>query len=148
MIFFITFILGGCSIKPLYKQNNSSILSSIIVEPIDSVQGAQFCYFLSNLIPATTNPEYKIVVELKYQNQSAIITPQAIVERSVIIQTVRYKLINIKSEKILLNRSLHALASYETTSEIYQSYVEKECLLENIARTVAQDIVDNISLIK
>lgn len=147
----IMLFLSSCNLKPVYdtKYTNDKIvkdLESIEVKPIKTIEGAEFYHRLTSILPQKTKAKYLLKAELIGATMPATIEKNSNVLRSYINQLVRYKLIDIKNQKILIEEKFYQIASYNTIFTPYATNVEQNETGIDLAYSAAEEIRSRLIL--
>ncbi len=152
-LFIVSLLLfvNGCNLKPVYgtKYNNSEVvknLESIEVEPIKTIEGAEFYHRLTNILPQKTTTKYILKVELAGATIPATIEKNSNVLREYINQLVKYQLIDIENQKILIKETFCQSTSYNSIFTPYASSVEKDKTGIDLAYAAAEEIRSRLIL--
>ncbi|WP_375318526.1 hypothetical protein [Candidatus Tisiphia endosymbiont of Oplodontha viridula] len=146
------FLCTSCTLRPVYSNNYSpqelNQLSAIEIEPIDSIGGAEFCYYLSSILPKSTISTTKYLLKVKFTNKSLplIIQKNSDVLREAVSQTIQYRLIDIITNQPVTSGTFRHITSYSTASSPYHSYIDNEKALEELAKQGAVEILERLIL--
>lgn len=146
------FLFTSCSLQPVYSNKYStqelSQLSSIEIEPIASIEGAEFCYYLSSILPRSTTATTKYLLKVKFTNKRLplILQKNSDVLREVISQTVQYRLVDIVTNREVTTGTFSHITSYSTTALPYHSYIDEEVALKDLTKQGAYDILARLIL--
>ncbi len=148
----LIFFLSSCTLKPVYSEkyyNNQFLhneLNAIDVEPIRSVDGAEFYHRLVSILPQTTKAQYLLRAQFSNISMPATIEKNSNVLRESINQFVKYQLIDIKTNKILISEKFYQTTSYNTIFMPYASDVEREETQIELAHQAAEEIRSRLIL--
>ncbi|WP_341752628.1 MULTISPECIES: hypothetical protein [unclassified Candidatus Tisiphia] len=146
------FLCTSCSLRPVYSNKYSlqelSQLSAIEVEPIDSIAGAEFCYYLSSILPKYTTSTIKYLLKVNFTNKilPLIIQKNSDVLRETVSQTIQYRLVDIVTNQHLTSGTFRHVTSYSTASSPYHSYVDNDKALEDLTKQGANEILERLIL--
>lgn len=144
------FLCTSCSLRPVYSNNYSpqelSQLSAIEIEPIDSIGGAEFCYYLSSILPRSTTTKYLLKVEFTNKNLPLILHKNSDMLRETVHQTIQYKLVDTVTNQEVTSGTFHHRTSYSTAFSPYQSYIDNEKALEYLTKQGADEILERLIL--
>lgn len=146
------FLFTSCSLKPVYSNKYSmqelSQLSSIEIEPIASIEGAEFCYYLSSILPRSTTATTKYLLKVKFTNKRLplILQKNSDVLREAISQTVQYRLVDIITNREVTTGTFSHITSYSTAALPYHSYIDEEVALKDLTKQGADDILARLIL--
>ncbi|WP_375331829.1 hypothetical protein [Candidatus Tisiphia endosymbiont of Temnostethus pusillus] len=146
------FLFTSCSLKPVYSNKYStqelSQLSSIEIEPIASIEGAEFCYYLSSILPRSTTATTKYLLKVKFTNKRLplILQKNSDVLREAISQTVQYRLVDIVTSQDITSGTFRHVTSYSTAALPYHSYIDEEVALKDLTKQGADDILARLIL--
>lgn len=149
---FSLLFVTACGFTPLYATSDDRPVTDktaeINIVPIDNYMG----YLLQTDLRNQLNPEqikapqnYDLIVTLP----EPLISDQNIQEdffssRERIIQKADYKLVDRKTQKVLINTTTSATGSYNITLEPYATYMSKERVRENLIKILAQTISTHV----
>ncbi|MFY9589758.1 LPS assembly lipoprotein LptE [Rickettsia endosymbiont of Halotydeus destructor] len=145
-IIIIIFFLSSCTLKPVYSEKYYNYLSShnelnaINVEPVRSVDGAEFYHRLVSILPQKAKAEYLLKTQFVNVSMPATIAKNSNILRESINQSVSYQLIDIKTNKILTSEKFYQTTSYNTIFSPYASDIEREETQIELARQAAEEI--------
>lgn len=143
IIFLLSFSLYSCGFKSPYKHitiDSSSNLHSIEIEPIESIEGAEFYQHLVNLFPSRQKADYILKVQFHCLSSPLIIQKNANIIRQTVNQLVKYKLLDKKTNKELTSGQFKLLSSYNSNSASYTTHMESERTYENLTKLGAEEI--------
>ncbi len=139
----IGLLTSSCGFKPIYKADNNKhyqLLESVEIELMHSIEGADFYNHLKNILPPNSDSKYQIITNIVFIENYSIIQDNADVLRAIITAQVSFKLIDKKTDKILLNSSFSRPSSYSTTFSPYSNLIQKHEVLKNLSIMVAEEI--------
>ena len=148
-VFTITlFLISACNLKPVYnaKYNKSNDLEAIEVEPIETIEGAEFYYHLTSILPQKAKVKYLLKAELIATTMPATIGKNSNVLREYIGQSVSYKLIDIANQKILIEEKFYQTASYNAIFTPYAINIERDKTRIELAYQAAEEIRSKLIL--
>lgn len=147
-IIIIFFLMSSCNLKPVYseKYNRSNDLEAIEVEPIKTIEGAQFYHRLTSILPQKAEAKYLLKAELIGATMPATIEKNSNVLREYINQLVKYKLIDIESQKILIEEKFYQNTSYNAIFTPYATNVERDETEIDLAYQAAEEIRSRLIL--
>ncbi|WP_425363830.1 hypothetical protein [Candidatus Tisiphia endosymbiont of Hybos culiciformis] len=146
------FLSTSCSLRPVYSNKYSlqelNQLSAIEIEPIDSIGGAEFCYYLSSILPRSTTSTTKYLLKVQFTNKSLplIIQKNSDVLRETVSQTIQYRLVDIVTNQDVTSGTFRHVTSYSTASSPYHSYIENEKALEELTKQGANETLERLIL--
>jgi len=140
--------MSSCNLKPVYseKYNRSNDLEAIEVEPIKTIEGAQFYHRLTSILPQKAEAKYLLKAELIGATMPATIEKNSNVLREYINQLVKYKLIDIESQKILIEEKFYQNTSYNAIFTPYATNVERDETEIDLAYQAAEEIRSRLIL--
>lgn len=149
-IIFILLFVNNCNLKPVYSEKyNSKVdkdLGAIEVEPIKTIEGAEFFHRLTTILPQNGKAKYLLKAELAIASMPATIEKNSNVLREYINQLVRYKLIDIESRKVLIEEKFYQTTSYNAIFAPYATSVEKDKTEIDFAYAAAEEIRNRLIL--
>lgn len=140
------FFCASCSLKPLYssKYNAQELnqLNCIEVEEINSIEGSEFLYHLSNILPRNRLIDAKYLLKVKFLNSKlpSVIQKNSDVLWEIINQNVQYQLINIETGKKVTTGKFTHTNSYNIGSIVYSNYISSETASDDLTRQAAEEI--------
>ncbi|KJV81402.1 hypothetical protein N7281_00270 [Rickettsia hoogstraalii] len=144
----IIFFLMSCNLKPVYseKYTRNNDLEAIKVEPIRTIEGAEFYHRLTSILPQKAKAKYLLKAELIATTMPATIEKNSNVLREYINQLVRYKLIDIESQKVLIEEKFYQNTSYNAIFTPYATNVERDETGIDLAYQAAEEIRSRLIL--
>lgn len=151
LFFFVMILLQqSCGFRSVYSENNSSSsnkdIESIEVIELNSLEGSEFRYYLSKIMPKKRETKYLLKVDFGNSTLPILIKKDSNLLRNGINQTVNYQLSDVKDNKIISSGSFRQLASYNITFAPYASYIEEEATLTNLTKKSAEEIRNRLIL--
>lgn len=152
-LFIVSLLLfvNGCNLKPVYdtKYNNIQVvenLEAIKIEPITTIEGTEFYHRLTSILPQKTKTKYILKVELAGTTMPATIEKNSNVLREYINQLVKYQLIDIENQKILIKEKFYQSTSYNAIFTPYASSIEKDKTGIDLTYAAAEEIRSRLIL--
>lgn len=150
-IVLLLLFVNGCNLKPVYdtEYSNSEVvknLESIEVESIKTIEGAEFYHRLTIILPQKTKAKYILKAELAGATTPATIEKNSNVLREYINQLVKYQLVDIESQKVLIKEKFYQSTSYNSIFTPYASSVERDETGIDLAYAAAEEIRRRIIL--
>lgn len=149
-IVFLLLLVSSCNLKPVYNTRyNSKIdidLEAIEVEPIKTIEGAEFYYRLTSILPGQGKAKYLLKTEIVAATMPATIEKNSNVLREYINQLVKYKLIDIETNQILIEEKFYQNTSYNTIFAPYATNVERDATGIDLAHAAAEEIRNRLIL--
>ncbi|QWB86223.1 hypothetical protein JRD95_00269 [Rickettsia parkeri] len=141
-VIIIFFLMSSCNLKPVYseKYSRNNDLEAIEVEPIRTIEGAEFYHRLTSILPQKAQAKYLLKVKLIATTMPATIEKNSNVLREYINQLVRYKLIDIESQKVLIEEKFYQNTSYNAIFTPYATNVERDKTGIDLAYQAAEEI--------
>lgn len=155
LLVIITFLcmisLSSCNLKPIYIDKPDGInaeLAAIELEPIDTIDGAEFYYAFSNLLPKSNIMKTKYLLKVKLVNGNflSVIDKNSDISREIMSQIIYYQLINIENNQEITSGSLKHMTSYTITSTPYSSYITNEKTMEDLSKQAATELLERLIL--
>ncbi len=146
LLFGCLLIGSSCSLKPVYssKHNAKELakLSSIEIQPINSVEGSEFLYHFSRILPCSRGikPQYLLKVEFSNTKVPSVLQRNSDTIREAINQTVSYSLMDALTNKEVTSGRFKHITSYNTNSTVYTSYIIGEGEMELLTNQAAEEI--------
>ncbi|AEV91902.1 hypothetical protein Rsl_282 [Rickettsia slovaca 13-B] len=140
--------MSSCNLKPVYseKYSRNNDLEAIEVEPIRTIEGAEFYHRLTSILPQKAQAKYLLKVKLIATTMPATIEKNSNVLREYINQLVRYKLIDIESQKVLIEEQFYQNKSYNAIFTPYATNVERDKTGIDLAYQAAEEIRSGLIL--
>lgn len=147
-VIIIFFLMSSCNLKPVYseKYSRNNDLEAIEVEPIRTIEGAEFYHRLTSILPQKAQAKYLLKVKLIATTMPATIEKNSNVLRAYINQLVRYKLIDIESQKVLIEEKFYQNTSYNAIFTPYATNVERDETGIDLAYQAAEEIRSRLIL--
>ena len=142
IIFLLSLLLCSCGFKSPYKHIsiNDNDLHSIEIEPIDSIEGAEFYQNLVNLLPSSQKAKYILKVQFHSMSSPLVIQKDADISRHTVSQLVKYQLFDKKTNQKITSGQFKLLSSYGSISSAYTTHVESQKTSENLTKLGAEEI--------
>lgn len=148
------FGLSACGFSPLYATKDNSQHINIVLEDIEIVAGgsrvsAQMHNELSDLINPNgppANPKYQLVLDLAVHQSGQAFQIDASVTREEINIRAKYQLIELETNRSVLNRSRWARASLDVQENQYANLVSRENAVLRASRQLSETIKLDLSL--
>ncbi|WP_016916965.1 hypothetical protein [Rickettsia honei] len=147
-VIIIFFLMSSCNLKPVYseKYSRNNDLEAIEVEPIRTIEGAEFYHRLTSILPQKAQAKYLLKVKLIATTMPSTIEKNSNVLREYINQLVRYKLIDIESQKVLIEEKFYQNTSYNAIFKPYATNVERDKTGIDLAYQAAEEIRSRLIL--
>ncbi|WP_064429367.1 hypothetical protein [Rickettsia sp. Tenjiku01] len=147
-VIIIFFLMSSCNLKPVYseKYSRNNDLEAIEVEPIRTIEGAEFYHRLTSILPQKAQAKYLLKVKLIATTMPATIEKNSNVLREYINQLVRYKLIDIESQKVLIEEKFYQNMSYNAIFTPYATNVERDKTGIELAYQAAEEMRSRLIL--
>ncbi len=147
-VIIIFFLMSSCNLKPVYseKYSRNNDFEAIEVEPIRTIEGAEFYHRLTSILPQKAQAKYLLKVKLIATTMPATIEKNSNVLREYINQLVRYKLIDIESQKVLIEEQFYQNTSYNAIFTPYATNVERDKTGIDLAYQAAEEIRSRLIL--
>lgn len=145
-------LLPGCGLRPLYSGGSqgvaSQLLSGVEVPPIAGKAGWLVRDALIQRLSATKAdaPRYRLEVELDDQISSFGVRRDAGVSRERRTLRARYRLIETATGSIVIDATAGSDAGVDVVSSDYATVAAENTALENLSRTVADQIIARLAL--
>ncbi|MFV9929803.1 MAG: hypothetical protein AB8U82_02575 [Rickettsia endosymbiont of Haemaphysalis japonica] len=147
-VIIIFFLMSSCNLKPVYseKYSRNNDLEAIAVEPIRTIEGAEFYHRLTSILPQKAQAKYLLKVKLIATTMPATIEKNSNVLREYINQLVRYKLIDIESQKVLIEEKFYQNTSYNAIFTPYATNIERDKTGIDLVYQAAEEIRSRLIL--
>ncbi|AFC69371.1 hypothetical protein A3305_03870 [Rickettsia amblyommatis] len=146
-VIIIFFLMSSCNLKPVYSEKyRNNDLEAIEVAPIRTIEGAEFYHRLTSILPQKVQAKYLLKVKLIATTMPATIEKNSNVLREYINQLVRYKLIDIESQKVLIEEKFYQNTSYNAIFTPYATNVERDETGIDLAYQAAEEIRSRLIL--
>lgn len=142
-------ILSSCNFTPIYNTKNLEIsneLSAIEIDSINSIAGAEFSYYLSNMIRSKANIKYLLKVQFHNLSLPIIIGKNSDIFRQSINQLVTYQLLDINTHQELTSGKFKHLLFYNLDYTTYAAYVVSKNAIENLTKSAAEELYKRLIL--
>lgn len=144
--FLSLFLCAACGLKPVYSNKHSpqiiSQLESIDIEPMTSIAGAEFCYYLASILPRTraAPAKYLLKVTITDRYLPGAIQKNSDILRGEINQFVSYQLLDIATHQKITSGHFNNITSYDALTSPYTSYIESQKTLEDFTKHAADEV--------
>ncbi|HWK40656.1 MAG TPA: LPS assembly lipoprotein LptE [Croceibacterium sp.] len=145
--------LAGCGLQPMYAGGSSGAvaqgLAAVDVAPIEGRAGWLVRNALRDRLAqsgATTQPRYRLDVLLDDKLEGLGLLTDETIGRERRTLRARYQLIDLSSGEIVVDATAGSDAGIDVVSSEYATIAAEETALENLARTVADRIITQVSL--
>lgn len=149
-LFFLAVVclLASCGFKAAYHQDFATYpqLALIEIAAIESVEGAELCYHLAKLLPASPAPRYLLTITLSHTTSPLILQKNADTLREIINQQVTYQLIDKQTKQLMTSGHFVNISSYSTITSPYAAYVQSETTIINSSKQAAEEIRSRLIL--
>lgn len=143
-------LVGGCGLQPVYtggqKGEAAGMLGAVEVSPIADKAGFLVRDRLLLRLPPAETPRYRLDVVL----DDAIIGFGVRGDNSIIRERrtlrARYRLVEIGTDKVLLDTTATADAGIDVVSSEYAVVAAEATALERLAQDIAEQIVARLAL--
>lgn len=136
--------LQSCGFRPVYSSCNDPYikekLSTIKVEPINSIYGSEFYHRMKNILPPQANENLTLKVSLNYDKKSAIIQTNSDILTNQDKLTAKYILTDTKTDKEVMSGHIVKYSSYNSVFAAYPNELQQDKIRRNLAIAVADDI--------
>ncbi len=153
ILFLILLSLAACGFKPVYKSdadlgnNKLEPLTSIEIEPINSIVGAELYQYLLDILPRNNgDAEYILKTEISNISSPTLLRKNSDILRQTLSLTAKYRLVNIKTGQEKISDTFKTSSSYNANLSPYASYIEEQFALENLAKSAAEEIRSRLIL--
>jgi LPS-assembly lipoprotein len=151
-LFLASLLLSACGLTPLYSGGSqgqvSALLGSVTVDPIEGKNGWLMRNALNDRLGAgaESGVRYRLVVKLDDQIEGFGVRADDTVTRERRTLRVRYQLVDLESNKTLLDATAGSDAGIDVVSSEYATIAAENTALENLTQKVAEQIVTRLSL--
>ena len=145
-------LLSACGLTPLYSGGSqgpvSALLGSVAVDPIEGKNGWLMRNALNDRLGAgaESGVRYRLVVKLDDQIEGFGVRADYTVTRERRTLRARYQLVDLESNKTLLDATAGSDAGIDVVSSEYATIAAENTALENLTQKVAEQIVTRLSL--
>jgi LPS-assembly lipoprotein len=144
-------LLGACGLQPMYSGGSSGHvargLGTIQVAAIPERAGWLVRNaLLDRLGGEATDPSYRLEVELDDNLTSFGIRGDSAATRERRTLRARYRLVDLKTGEVVLDATAGSDAGIDIVSSEYATVAAEQTALENLADTVADQIVARLAL--
>jgi len=143
--------VSGCQLRPLYAGGSggqvATTLSSVTVAPIEGQVGWLVFNKLKERLAATGSAEakYRLEIELDDDIVGLGIRGDRAVTRERRSLRARYQLVDISNGSVVLDATAGSDAGIDVVSSEYATVAAEQTALENLADTVADQIVARLA---
>lgn len=148
-LFLVLFSIASCGFRSIYKTElnpTNDFMQAIEIIPISSPEGANYYNHLKNILPTGGNPKYVLDTSLAYDKDFSIIQKNSDVLREVVIVSVKYKLTESATNKLITSGKFLRLASYSTNFSPYGNLSNQQEIQNNLAIMAAEEIRNRLIL--
>ena len=143
--------LSGCGLKPMYAGGSTgavaSSLSTIQVAPIPERAGWLVRNALVDRLGGeTSNPSYRLEVELDDDLTGFGIRGDSAVTRERRILRARYRLVELSSGLVVLDATAGSDAGIDVVSSEYATVAAEQTAQERLAEVIADQMVSRLAL--
>lgn len=149
LVIFILFNLSSCNFKPAYSSIDNAVyecLQFIEIEPIESVEGADFYNHLKNILPRTKIPKYLVTPKFSYSKGFNILKDNADISRETNNIHVSYTIYDSDAQKIVASEKFTRFSSFNTSSLPYSNVVTEQTDKRNLAISAAEELRNRLIL--
>ena len=144
-------MLSGCGLRPLYSGGASGMvvasLNAIKVDPIPERAGWLMRNALVDRLGGeSTNPAYRLEVELDDDVSSFGIRGDSAVTRERRTLRARYRLVDLASGNVVLDATAGSDAGIDVVSSEYATIAAEQSALERLSAVVADQMVSRLAL--
>jgi LPS-assembly lipoprotein len=145
-------LLSGCGLRPLYAGGRSGevaqTLHSVAVAPIPGRAGWLVRTALEDRLgtPEGGAARYRLEIKLDDQIEGFGIRSDNAVLRERRTLRARYQLVDAKAGTVLLDATAGSDAGIDVVSSEYATVAAEQTALENLAPTIADQIVSRVAL--
>jgi len=147
------FCLAGCGLQPMYAGGGSGSvargLAAVEVAPIEGRAGWLVRNELRDRLAQSgspAQPRYRLDVLLDDQLEGLGLLTDETIGRERRTLRARYQLVDLSSGEIVVDATAGSDAGIDVVSSEYATIAAEETALENLARTVADRIITQVSL--
>ena len=148
--------ITSCGFKPLYGEISGyddgfvvQHLSTILVSPGDNrLNQIVYGNLLDRLTPngPPELPKYKLIINLTESKRGVALERDATVSRFNLILDAEFALQDIKSEKIVFNGDLRAVAAYNILRSEFANVIAERNAQDRVSREIAEEMTTQISV--
>ncbi len=144
-------LLSSCNLRAVYNQSSSPAinqLNAITIQDINSVAGTELVYHLSSLLPRKHGVKVKYILNIEFSNNKSpsILQKNSDSLREIVDQVVRYKLIDIQTNRTVTEGKFNHITTYRVDSAVYSSYTLGELGVEELTKRAAEEIISRLIL--
>lgn len=145
----LALLLPGCALHPLYAGGGSGMvarsLAAVSVSPIPGRDGYLMRQALTERMGAGAAARYRLDVRLDDRLEGLGLLANNTVARERRTLRARYQLIDTQSGAILLDATAGSDAGIDVATSEYATVAAEQTALENLSRTVADQIVAQVA---
>lgn len=145
-------LAAGCGLAPMYAGGGNGAvargLAAVEVPPIEGRKGWLVRNALTDRLGAAGHdtPRYRLDVRLDEKLEGLGILGDDTVSRERLTLRARYQLVDLASNKILLDASDGSDSGIDVVSSEYATIAAEQSAEENLARALADRIITRVSL--
>ncbi len=146
---FVLLFTTSCGFKPAYRLLDDSVcefMAKIEIEPIPSIEGAEYYSCLKKIFPSSKKARYLISSSLNFTKDFSIIQKSSDILREAVTVKVFYKLKNIKTDKTITSGSFIRFSSFNTTFPPYTNQIRQQDVYTTLAIIAAEEVRNRIML--
>ena len=151
-LFLASLLLSACGLRPLYSGGSqgqvAALLGSVSVDPIEGKNGWLMRNALNDRLGAGAESavRFRLVVKLDDQIEGFGVRADDTVTRERRTLRARYQLVDLETNKTLLDATAGSDAGIDVVSSEYATIAGENTALENLTQKVAEQIVTRLSL--
>lgn len=145
-------LLAGCGFQPLYRSGGAGqvpeALGKVSIAPIPDRMGRELRNeLLSRINPggSPNEPSHRLSVELNEEQQGILVERDNFVSRVNLRIRAKFVLVDLASEKPVLEGQARTVAAYNVTSAQYANLVAETDAKRRAALVVAEQITDRLA---
>lgn len=152
IVFCFSLLLSACGLKPLYSGGSqgqvAALLGTVTVDPIEGKNGWLMRNALNDRLGAAADSgvRYRLVVKLDDRIEGFGVRADDTVTRERRTLRARYQLVDLETNKTLLDATAGSDAGIDVVSSEYATIAAENTALENLTQKVAEQIVTRLSL--
>jgi hypothetical protein len=148
-ILMLVFSLVSCKFRPIYGDDHnaeSDFLQNITIAPIPSLEGIDCYNHLKRLFPLRYKATYRLETTLYQTEEYGIIQSNSNSVHKLVVMRIKYKLIEIDTNKQIISGDFSRISSYGANSTPYNVKTNQRETSKLLAIMCAEEIRNRIIL--
>lgn len=141
ILFFLC--LNACGLQPVHKNTSeyNELFGQISIDSIKSIEGVEFYNQFLNIIPSNAkSAKYSLSCNIEIIKDYNIIQQNTDILRQRINMSVKFRLKEISTDKVLIEDKFLQFASYTTSLLPYNNYELEQNTINSLALSAAEEV--------